>query len=91
MRLAAHLARWAVPRLVEVRATGELLDIVRSRLQADPDFRPATAADLIRVVRIANAGGEPALARALLRDFERHFPGDPATAIVAGLREGQRR
>ena len=80
-------------RLLEEGATGELLDIVRSRLQPDPDFRPATAAELIRVVRIAADGGEPALARALLRDFEHHFPGDAATAIVAGLRDkpGERR
>jgi hypothetical protein len=86
-RLANHLARWAVPRLLEARATGELLDVVRARLRADRDFRPATASELLAVARIAHDGGAPALAQALLQDFERHFPCDPATAVVDELRK----
>lgn len=85
-RLAGYLAHWAIPRLIDVRATSELLDIVKERLRAQPDFRPLAAAQLVSVVNIARSGGELALARTLLQDFERHYPDDPAAQIVAQLR-----
>jgi hypothetical protein len=69
-----------------VRATSELLDIVKERLRAQPDFRPLAGAQLVSVINIARSGGELALVQALLRDFERHYPDDPAAQIVAQLR-----
>lgn len=85
-RLAGHLARWAVPRLLAARATGEVLELVRGRLRADPAFRPHEAAELVSLVGLARAAGDRALVAQLLRDFERHYPGSPATPVVEQLR-----
>jgi hypothetical protein len=86
-RLADHLARWAVPRLLAARRHGELLALVRERLAADPAFRPLEAGELVGLVRLARAAGDRALAARLLEGFEQHFPGSPAAGIVARLRQ----
>jgi hypothetical protein len=84
-RLAAYLVRLCLPRLLEARASGEALDRVRERLRADADFRPDTAAHLLRVAALARDAGDRPIARALLRDFDRHFPNDSAAAMAAKL------
>lgn len=84
-RLAAHLVRACLPLLLEARANGEALDRVRERLRADPNFRPAAAAHLLRIASLARDAGDRPTARALLNGFDRHFPNDSAAPMVAKL------
>lgn len=82
-RLAAYLVRMCLPRLLEARASGEAIDRVRERLRADANFRPDTAAQLLRLAALARDAGDRPTARALLRDFDRHFPDDSAAVMAA--------
>lgn len=86
-RLANKLARDFISRLLEAKGSSEALRLLRERLAATPDFRPATGAELVRLVHIARASGDRTTARALLTDFERHFPEDAARPIVEQMRE----
>lgn len=84
-RLAAYLVRLCLPRLLEARAGGEALDRVRERLRADANFRPESPAQLLRVAGLARDAGDRPTARALLRDFDRHFPDDSAAVMAAKM------
>lgn len=87
-RLAQRLAREELlPRLLQRRRTGEALGVLRRCLEANADFRPADSGQLLRLVELARDAGERSLARRLLHDFERHFPGDPSGAAAARLRD----
>ena len=76
MRLANRVAQELVPRLIAISRFGEAITVTRQRLAADPDYRPVTAMETLRMVRIARDGGDRPTARALLRDFQRVFPND---------------
>jgi hypothetical protein len=76
-RLAGRVAQELVPRLLAMSRYGEAISITRQRLAQDPEYRPATATDTLRMVRVARDGGDRPTARALLRDFQRFFPNDP--------------
>jgi hypothetical protein len=84
-RLASRLAQDYIQRLLAARQPSAALAAARRHLDADPDFRPATAAELLRLAELARDGGDRSLARALLIDFERHFPNDQAASAVAEL------
>lgn len=86
-RLANKLAREFISRLLAARQDSEALRILRERLAVNSDFRPASGAELVRLVHIARASGDRATARALLTDFEQHFPNDAARPIVEQMRE----
>lgn len=86
-RLANKLAREFISRLLATQHNSEALRILRERLAVTPDFRPANGAELVRLVVIARTSGDRPTARALLTDFERHFPGDAARPIVEQMRE----
>lgn len=86
-RLASRLAMEMVPRLLEARRPGELVQLVQERLQADARFRPLTSAQLIKLVELTRDAGDRPTARALLENFEQHFPNDPAKGSVARLSE----
>ena len=86
-RLASRLAMEMVPRLLEARRFGDLLELTQSRIKADARFRPLTSAQLIKLVELARDAGDRPTARALLDDFERHFPNDPARGSVVRLVE----
>ena len=75
--LADRVALELLPLLLAERRNGEALRVVRSRLQANPDFRPRSSESLLRLVELARDGGERSLARALLQDFDRHYSTDP--------------
>ena len=77
-RLANRLARELLPMLLAAKRTGEAVDLVRERLRFDKDFRPASSAELLQLVALARDAGDRPTARALLRDFQRLFPHDPA-------------
>jgi hypothetical protein len=84
-RLASYLVQYCLPMLLAARANGEALDLVRERLRVDADFRPLSAAHLLRMASLARDAGDKPTARALLRDFEQRFPNDPAAPLVAKL------
>jgi hypothetical protein len=69
-----------------LKRTGEALDVVCSRLAADPSFRPKTAAATLQIAQLAaRGGGVPKVARALTSDFADRFPGDPRTPTAVAL------
>jgi hypothetical protein len=82
-RYDTRMAQHYIDRLLALKKTGEVLDVVARRLRVDPDFRPQTATATLEVARIAAFGGSPGTARALLTDFSTRFPGDP-NVIPAG-------
>jgi hypothetical protein len=84
-RLANRVAQELVPRLIAISRFGEAITVTRQRLAADPDYRPVTAMETLRMVRIARDGGDRPTARALLRDFQRVFPNDPLQSAADEL------
>ncbi len=84
-RLANYLAQLSVPRLIEARATGEAVGLVRERLARNPDFRPQTSAQLLALVRLARDAGDRRLARQLLADFAEYYANDPMQPVAAQL------
>jgi hypothetical protein len=90
-RLMNRVVQEMVPRLIAISRFSEAIMLTRQRLTADPEYRPVTAAETLRIVRIARDGGDRPTARALLRDFPRIFPNDPLQAAADELsRELQR-
>ena len=84
-RLAGRVAQELVPRLLAISRFGEAISITRQRLAEDPEYRPLTANETLRMVRVARDGGDRPTARALLRDFQRFFPNDPLQAAADDL------
>jgi hypothetical protein len=90
-RLLNRITQELVPRLVAISRFSEAIVVTRQRLGADPEYRPVTATETLRIARIARDGGDRPTARALLRDFQRIFPNDPLQAAADELsRELQR-
>ncbi len=84
-RLASRLAQEYLSRLLMAKRYSEALKVAHRHIDADPEFRPATSAEVMRLANLARDGGDRKLARALLVDFERHFPGDGAASLAAEL------
>jgi hypothetical protein len=82
-RLANRIAHELLPMLLVARRNEEAFRIVR----ADPDFKPRTGTDVIRLAQLARDAGDRPLARALLQDFDRRFPGDPVRETAHRLME----
>jgi hypothetical protein len=78
-KLANRVAQELLPLLLAAKRHGDALKLVKSRLQAHPGFRPLASEHLLRLVELARDAGDRALARTLLRDFDRHYPDDPTT------------
>jgi hypothetical protein len=83
--LADRVAQELVPRLLSISRFGEAITVTRQRLAADPEYRPVTAYETLRMVRVARDGGDRPTARALLRDFQRFFPNDPLQTAADDL------
>jgi multisubunit Na+/H+ antiporter MnhB subunit len=95
--LHERIARWKEPALsgqvvqelvhhfVANNRNGEAIAITREQLAMDAEFRPKTAEETLRLVRLARDGGDRPTARALLSDFPRFFPGDPLLAVAMDL------
>jgi hypothetical protein len=86
--MANKIAKELLPKLLQAKRKSEALDIVRARLKSSPDFRPANSAELVSLAQIARDIGDRVTARALLKDFERHFPNDAAGEVVSQLLQG---
>lgn len=84
-RLAHRLAQEVLPKLLLARRTGEALDIIRSRVRQDPQFRPLQAAETLRVAELARDAGDRPTARVLLREFATRYPHDPTLSAAETL------
>jgi hypothetical protein len=84
-RYANRLTEELVSRLLAGRRTGEAIDAVSHRLEADATFRPASSADTLAIAQLAAKGGKIRVARMLLADFASRFPADPRQPIVDTL------
>jgi len=87
-RLALRIGREWISVLITERRSGAALDVTARCLEWDPTFRPARAAETIRLVNEARDRGQTAIADALLADFEIIYPDDPALSIARNLRGG---
>jgi hypothetical protein len=87
VRFAERIARELLSRLLARRDYGQALDVARARLRANARFRPAQAAEALHLARLARNAGERAVARALLHDFNAHYPNDPAQSVAQRLAE----
>lgn len=75
-----------VARLMALKRASEALSVLTKRLNADPSFRPKSAADTLSLAQLAaRGGGAPRIARILLSDFATRFPADPRLSIAEAL------
>jgi hypothetical protein len=81
----SRLTEARVARLLILRRSTEVLDVVAQRLTADPHFRPSSAADTLSLAQIAARGGAQRISRTLLSDFSARFPGDPRVSVSEAL------
>jgi hypothetical protein len=84
-RLANYVARVMLPYLLDARGAGEALRLVRERLAVNPDFRPRTSEQALRLARLARDSGDRSTARRLLADFDRLYANDPLQPVAAQL------
>jgi len=82
----ARLTEARVARLLVLRRSSEVLDVVAQRLTVDPHFRPSSAADTLSLAQIAARGGAQRISRILLSDFSARFPGDPRVSVSEALK-----
>jgi hypothetical protein len=97
-RLSAHIVNWEdrrvisrltearVARLLALRRSAEVLDVVARRLTVDPHFRPSSSADTLSLAQIAARGGAERVSRTLLSDFGDRFEGDPRVSVAEALK-----
>src|SRR5262249_11970783 len=62
-RLINRVAQEFVPRLIAASRFGEAIMVTRQRLAADPEYRPVSATETLRIARIARDGGDRPTAR----------------------------
>ena len=82
----ARLSEARVARLLILRRSTEVLDVVAQRLTVDPHFRPSSAADTLSLAQLAARGGAQRISRILLSDFSARFPGDPRVSVSEALK-----
>jgi hypothetical protein len=85
-RVISRLTEARVARLLALRRSAEVLDVVAQRLALDPHFRPSSAADTLSLAQIAARGGAPRISRTLLSDFSARFAGDPRVSVSEALK-----
>jgi hypothetical protein len=85
-RVISRLTEARVARLLILRRSTEVLDVVAQRLTVDPRFRPCSAADTLSLAQIAARGGAQRISRILLSDFSARFPGDPRVSVSEALK-----
>jgi hypothetical protein len=85
-RVMSRLTEARVARLLALRRSTEVLNVVAQRLAVDPRFRPSSAADTLSLAQIASRGGAPRISRTLLSDFSIRFAGDPRVSVSEALK-----
>jgi len=73
-RLAERVAQQMLPLLLAANRNGDALRILKARIEANSEFRPATAEQLVRLAELARDGGDRPLARALLSNLGQRSP-----------------
>ena len=73
--------------LVAGRHSDAAVEVTAQCMAWDSGFRPAAAAEAIRIAHQANYQGRVGIARRLLGGFEDRYPDDPAIQIAQSLRE----
>jgi len=86
-KLADRVAQQLLPLLLAANRNGDALRVVKARIEANSEFRPVTGEQLVRLAELARDAGDRPLARALLINFDQHFPDDPARAGARRLTE----
>jgi hypothetical protein len=76
-----------LPKLLEQRRYTDAVNVARSALARNKQFRPASSTDLVRMVDVARQAGARDVATQLLIDFEQFFPDDPRQERVVELRQ----
>jgi hypothetical protein len=89
-RLATRLAQDYITRAL-ARDNARVTRLLQRCLAADPQFRPRSGAETLRVAELSRLAGDRTSAQALLRDFEQHFPGDRGSVQAAAMAEQLRR
>lgn len=84
-RLAHRLAQELIPQLLAARRTGDALNIARSQLQVDSNFRPLASGDTIKLIELARDAGDRRTARTLLSGFAERYEDDVAQRIAGQL------
>jgi hypothetical protein len=84
-RLAHRLAQELVPQLLSARRTGDALDIVRSQLRTNSNFKPTASGDAIKLIELARDAGDRRTARLLLTGFAETYDDEMARRIAAQL------
>jgi hypothetical protein len=85
-RVISRLTEARVARLLILRRSREVLDVVAQRLAVDPHFRPCSAADTLSLAQTAARGGAQRISRTLLSDFSVRFPLDPRVSVSEALK-----
>ena len=85
-RVISRLTEARVARLLALRRSTEVLDVVAQRLTVDPHFRPLSAADTLALAQIAARGGALRISRILLSNFAARFAGDPRVSVSEALK-----
>ena len=85
-RVIARLTEARVARLLALRRSAEVLDVVAQRWTVDPHFRPSSAAVTLELAQMAARGGAQRISRILLSDFGVRFAGDPRVSVAEALK-----
>jgi hypothetical protein len=85
-RLASRVAQDYIRRALG-RDNGRVTELARERLAADPQFRPYSALETLRVAELVRLAGDRANARRLLEDFAQQFPDSPPELQAKALSE----
>jgi hypothetical protein len=85
-RVIARLTEARVARLLALRRSAEVLDVVSQRWTIDPHFRPSSPADTLGLAQTAARGGAQRISRILLSDFAARFAGDPRVSVAEALK-----
>jgi hypothetical protein len=83
-RLAYRLAQDYISRALG-RDNARAAAVAQRALQRDPDFRPRSGAQCLRVADLLRLAGDRPGAQRLLGEFASHFPNDPAIADAENL------
>jgi hypothetical protein len=85
-RVISRLTEARVARLLALRRSAEVLEVVAKHLAVDPHFRPLSAADTLSLAQMAARGGAQRISRILLSDFGARFAGDPRVSVSEALK-----
>jgi hypothetical protein len=85
-RVIARLTEARVARLLALRRSAEVLDVVAQRWTVDPHFRPSSPADTLGLAQTAARGGAQRISRILLSDFAVRFAEDPRVSVAEALK-----